>query len=81
MVEECERIIKSAKFRNPLLSLTGYLIYKGGYFIQVLEGPIVNIDLLYGRISLDTRHGELRRLHRGPIQQRNFSNWSKVVID
>lgn len=74
--EECQRIISFARHRNASLGVTGFLVYRAGYFIQILEGPLENLDLLYGRIALDSRHGHLRLLHRGPIEKRVFSDWS-----
>ncbi len=72
---ELERLVSFATERNKQLGITGYLLYRSGYFIQLLEGPKENLELVYGRIALDKRHGRLRLLFDGELKQRQFPDW------
>ncbi|GAB3225338.1 hypothetical protein GCM10027346_06470 [Hymenobacter seoulensis] len=56
--------------------LTGILLYSHGDIMQVLEGPKEEVDYIFERIRQDTRHFRLIKLADGPIQARNFSQWS-----
>jgi hypothetical protein len=46
----------TAKNNNAPLDVTGSLFYNGGWFLQVLEGPVSTLDELYQKIELDPRH-------------------------
>jgi hypothetical protein len=52
------------------------LLYKGGNFLQVLEGPEEGVLRLYQKISRDPRHGDVMLLTKEPIQERQFPDWS-----
>ena len=41
---------------NSDRSLTGYMNYREGRFVQYLEGPAEALNDVYGRISKDARH-------------------------
>ena len=60
---------------NTQNGITGVLMYGGGQFIQVLEGPPAAVRRLYARIAADPRHGRLEILADGPIDRREFTGW------
>lgn len=76
IAQECRRILAGAKERNMSCGVTGFLVYRAGYFVQILEGPAASLELIYSRIVLDPRHGQLRVLYKGPLESRNFGRWS-----
>jgi len=62
--------------RNSEVGVTGVLLYGGGKFMQLLEGPREVLAELFGRIALDMRHERTRLLHHGPTQTRLAPSWS-----
>jgi transcriptional regulator with XRE-family HTH domain len=69
-------IVAVSSRRNALLGVTGVLLAFRGQYLQVLEGPSENLDLLYRAISADRRHTEVRTLERAPVELRSFGNWT-----
>jgi hypothetical protein len=52
------------------------LLYSGGYFCQVIEGPKTILGELFNIIQLDNRHKNVTMLHSVPIKSRFFENWA-----
>ncbi|HSG62276.1 MAG TPA: BLUF domain-containing protein [Pseudomonadales bacterium] len=69
-------ILESAQRNNPSLNVTGALLYSGGFFCQVIEGPEDNLEELFETIQMDDRHGDVTVLHFHEISERGFSDWS-----
>lgn len=68
-------ILASSKRNNEELKLTGLLIYFEGTFLQVLEGPIENVDMMIKRIQEDDRNKDMVILLDEPIEEREFGQW------
>jgi hypothetical protein len=45
--EELSEIHQTASKNNQKIDVTGSLFYNGGWFLQVLEGPISTLNTLY----------------------------------
>ncbi|WP_173083374.1 BLUF domain-containing protein [Fundidesulfovibrio magnetotacticus] len=77
------QLLLQCRKNNPPLELTGMLLYRAGYFLQVLEGPKECIDHMYHRIAKDVRHKNLSLLVYDKILSRSFSEWSMgfVAVD
>ena len=60
---------------NARANITGMLLYKGGNFMQAIEGPKVAVQALFARIQIDPRHTAIFKLLERPITQREFSNF------
>ena len=73
---EIEAILSCSKKNNHKAEITGALFYSGGYFCQVLEGPIKPLVELYARINSDDRHTGVTLLHFHAIEKRIFEHWS-----
>jgi hypothetical protein len=73
---EITRILGRARDNNRQLGVTGALLYSGGCFAQVLEGPVAAIEIVFEQIQCDPRHTDVTVLHFKPAEGRNFSNWS-----
>lgn len=69
-------IVAAARQRNAAAGLTGGLLFTGRHFAQVLEGSPPALDALLDRIAADSRHAAMTLLHRRPIPQRFFSDWT-----
>jgi hypothetical protein len=74
--EELSDLLQAARLTNRRLGVTGMLLYAEGTFFQILEGPQLTVDALYERISRDTRHTEVAKIIREPIDHRSFAEWT-----
>lgn len=73
--------ILEASFRNNAnLDVTGALFFGNNYFLQFLEGPRENVNLLYHKIALDERHTRLQVLQFKEIGGRYFEEWSMKYV-
>lgn len=70
-----EDILKKAQQNNPILNISGALLYSGGYFCQVIEGSKNDIETLFKRIQRDSRHTDVTVLTSDSVAKRSFSNW------
>ena len=52
------------------------LLYKGGNFMQVLEGEKEDLRALYAKIGRDPRHKGLIVILEGTLVTRQFPSWS-----
>lgn len=73
--EELLDILKTSRENNSSKDVTGLLLYKGGNFMQVLEGPDEAVEALYEKIKADPRHKDVNVLSREQISARQFPAW------
>ena len=76
---EIRDILAVAHRNNPQKGVTGALLYSGGYFCQVIEGPQEVLEELFETIQLDGRHNAVTVLHFEPIAARGFSDWAMAL--
>lgn len=69
-------ILAKAHDYNTKHNITGMLLYKGGVFLQLLEGEHKDIEHVFGRIALDLRHEGIKILVKQEAQERLFSHWT-----
>ncbi len=74
--EDLSAILKTARANNETIDVTGSLFYNGGWFLQVLEGPLATLNALYKKIEKDPRHKNSRILYNEPAKFRTFTRWS-----
>lgn len=73
---ELLKLLEICRANNQRLDITGLLLYKGGNFMQVLEGPDAEVVGLYQKIERDNRHrGSIKLLQR-ETAQRDFADWT-----
>ena len=73
---ELAELLFQAREKNRKLGITGMLLYKGGKFMQVLEGEESIVRQLCESIRRDPRHHEMTVLLEENIPVRQFSDWS-----
>lgn len=73
---ELADLLQTAKARNDRQKITGMLLYKGGHFMQVLEGDEASVMKVFTDIEMDMRHKSVDTLRVEYIQSRDFPNWS-----
>ena len=74
--DEIGYLLKRARERNEENGITGVLLYIGGNFMQYLEGPKDNLDVIYKIIQEDNQHTCMILVSREAIEERQFSDWS-----
>jgi hypothetical protein len=74
--DDLVRLLLQARARNERRSLTGMLLYKDGHFMEVLEGDELNVKSVFADIETDGRHKSIDILRSGPIESRDFPNWT-----
>lgn len=74
--DELREIHKTAQLNNGSIDITGSLFYNGGWFLQVLEGPVDSLNKLYRKIEIVPRHKNSRVLYNEPAKFRTFSRWT-----
>jgi hypothetical protein len=79
--DDLTSIQKVAKTNNEPIDVTGSLFYNGGWFLQILEGPIAALDSLYRKIEKDPRHKNTRVIYNEPAKFRTFGRWSMNMIN
>jgi hypothetical protein len=73
--EELLDILKVSRVNNTSGEITGMLLYKGGNFMQVLEGPDDAVNGIFEKIKNDPRHKDVSVISREQIQSRQFPAW------
>lgn len=73
--EELLDILKVSRENNSSRDVTGLLLYKGGNFMQVLEGPDEVVEAVFETIKADPRHKDVIVLSREQIANRQFPAW------
>ena len=69
-------ILATSQRKNPERGLTGFLIYNGRNFLQLLEGEGADIESLMAELAKDERHHGLVRIEDVEITERRFTDWT-----
>lgn len=79
---DIDQIVETSQKNNPDRKITGMLMASGDLFYQLLEGPKNEIDALYARISIDSRHEQVLLLESevGDFE-RICPDWAMQKID
>ncbi len=76
-----QRIIRSARRRNPEQGITGLLVFGSGVFFQWLEGPRDNLGALMVRLQADRRHHDIVVLDSSEeVRERLFPDWDMELV-
>ena len=70
-----EILVKSEE-NNSRLGITGLLAILDHKFLQVLEGPGLELNALYEKLMRDARHKNPRLISYEAIHDRHFKTWS-----
>ena len=79
--EELLGILKVSRENNVAKDVTGLLLYKGGNFMQALEGPDDVVMALYEKIKKDPRHKDVSIISTEQIQKRQFPAWEMAFTN
>jgi len=73
---ELGALLEVSRAHNERVDVSGILLYDGGDFLQVLEGPRSSVQDTFDRISQDDRHTDALVLSRRTVDERAFEGWS-----
>lgn len=73
---DVERILYAAQVNNGLDGITGFLMFNGTSFLQVLEGSQQAVEDVMTRITADPRHRDVTVVDRHPAAERAFPDWT-----
>ena len=74
--DQLVQLLVRAREKNARLQITGLLLYKGGNFMQVLEGEEARVRALFDVINADPRHRGTEVILEEPTDHRVFGDWS-----
>ena len=74
--EEIAGILTTSRVNNHAHGLTGALLYHGGRFVQILEGPETEVHERFALISADPRHRGVQLMRETVIVERLFPEWT-----
>lgn len=75
MDETLSEILSISQKRNSAVMVTGALLCCDGWFLQALEGPMIDVLETYGRVMRDPRHHDLTVLEAAAARERLFPEW------
>ncbi len=79
--DELAEILRVSRENNGAGRVTGMLLYKGGNFMQLLEGPQDEVLALFERIKDDPRHCDATILSIEEIHMRQFPEWEMAFCN
>ena len=75
-MDEVEAILDSSRRNNPAAGITGFLLYNGRNFLQLLEGREDDLLALLAMLRADERHAGIVLLSDEFISQRDCPEWT-----
>ncbi len=78
---DLDNILVSARKNNSTNQITGLLIFKDGFFIQLLEGSENQVKYILSKVVQDQRHKLVKVIGEWPTDKRFFPNWSMSFHD
>lgn len=77
-LESVKMISDKAEEANKRNGVTGILIYRDGFFLQLLEGDKYNVHYTFKKINDDNRHTSVKVLIDKEVNSRLFPRWNMV---
>lgn len=73
-------LLINAANTNQKHSITGFLYFKNGQFVQYIEGPANELDELFLKIKSDKRHRVITVIDQIALDDRLFPEWSMAYF-
>ena len=74
-------LLHDSRAFNTIDNISGVLMHRDSYFLQVIEGESQVIDDLFKRLLKDRRHKEVKIILDSYVDSRLFSNWAMGCTD
>lgn len=75
-LRDLKAILRKSREKNFRAGISGYLVFDGVYFAQILEGEEGTLQPLFHTIEADPRHHDVRLLHARPVTRRGYGDWA-----
>ena len=75
-VRDLSDVLAASRRNNARWHLSGVLLFEGGTFLQVVEGPAWPMDKALSRIRADERHRGITMLSDREADRRYFPDWA-----
>ena len=75
------KILATSRERNLRDQITGFLVARDGYFLQLLEGPETRVRECYDRIKADERHMLVTLQGVAYSETRMMPEWSMGLVE
>ena len=79
--DELFELLEQAREKNKKIGVTGMLLYKGGNFLQFLEGEQDIVKALFQKIGKDPRHKDIVTIMEDETERRTFESWSMGFVN
>lgn len=79
--DELFELLEEVREKNKKVEITGMLLYKGGNFLQMLEGEKEVVKALFQKIKKDSRHKDIVTIMEGETEKRTFESWSMGFVN
>jgi hypothetical protein len=79
--EELVDLLRVSRRNNLARGVTGMLLYRDALFVQLIEGPLAEVEGLMATIAQDQRHHRVRVLIQGDLEARLFPDWTMAFRD
>lgn len=74
-------LLDVSRRNNARDGITGMLLYRGGNFIQVIEGPAASVEDLLDRLRRNPAHHGIIILADREVEGRDFEDWTMGFRD
>lgn len=74
--DDLARLLEQSRRSNEREDVTGVLLFRNGYFLQLLEGPDAAVRAKLDRIKHDDRHTKVRVILEDHVEERQFPEWT-----
>ncbi|TXD46497.1 BLUF domain-containing protein [Polaribacter sp. IC073] len=74
-------LLHDSRAYNSLDNISGVLIHKDGYFLQIIEGELDDVNDLLARLVKDSRHIDFKIIDDRISDSRMFSDWAMGCAD
>ena len=74
-------LLHESRAFNAIDNISGVLMHKNGYFLQVIEGNSEVIDNLFKRLLKDSRHKKIKKVLDSTVNSCLFLNWAMGCAD
>nr|BFD58538.1 hypothetical protein CKG001_06450 [Bdellovibrio sp. CKG001]BFD61966.1 hypothetical protein BdHM001_06470 [Bdellovibrio sp. HM001] len=78
---DIREILDVSRRNNTALGITGLLIFRDGFFLQLLEGAEKDVRDILNRIREDDRNYSIRVMIETESADRLFEGWSMAFYD
>ena len=78
---ELFELLEEVRGKNTKIEITGMLLYKGGNFLQMLEGEKEIVEALFQTIKKDPRHKDIVTVMEDETEKRIFETWSMGFVN